>query len=185
MGLFENVASSSGEMHRLVTAAAGFGEDDILAPEARLHFRGAVGSAWRFAEASSKYKKIPNDEEEAGLVDAPIDLDRRTRMMGRFQDVYRFAIPVWGQPSDRTLSLVNHLLMGRSFEFAPFSAASSCSGQDSSWLLAPKKIAGADLLYAPADPARKSDLRTKSPPIFPPHSQGPNVFLRFGLGARP
>ena len=172
-------------MRQLVTTPAGLDDGDILAPDARLHCRGAVGSAWRLDEDSFKNKKSPNNEEKSCLLDAPVDLDRRTRMMDRFQDVYRFAIPVWGQPSDRALPLAHRLWVKRSYEFVPLSAASAYSDQDSSWLMAPKKIAGADLLYAPADPARKSDLRTKSPPIFPPHSQGPNVFLRFGLGARP
>ena len=86
--------------------------------------------------------------------------------MSRFQDVYRFAIPVYDQPIDRTLSIVRRLWMGRPFEFAPLSAASVYSGQDSSWLLAPQKIAGDDLLYAPTASAKKNDLWAKSPSCF-------------------
>ena len=105
--LFANIASSSEEMHTLVTTPAGYGDDETLAPEARLRCRGgAVGSAWRLCEASFKNKKIPppNTTEKPSLIDTPIDLDRMTRMLSRFRDVYGFAIPVSDWPSDRTLS---------------------------------------------------------------------------------
>ena len=87
-------------------------------------------------------------------------------MLARFQGVYGFAIPVADQPSDRTLSIVRHLWMKRSMEFAPLSSVASYSDQDSSWLLAPKKIAGADLLYSPGSPVKKSDLWMRSAPCF-------------------
>ena len=157
--LFANVASSSDDMHNFVTLPAGYDDETVLPLEARLHCRGAVGAAWRLAEASFKNKKSPNNEDKpSGLIDEPIDLDRRTRMLARFQDVYGFAIPVADQPSDRTLSIVHHLWMKRSMEFVPLSSVSAYSDQDSSWLLAPKKIAGTDLLYSPGSPVRKSDM---------------------------
>ena len=165
--LFANVASSSDEMHELITLPAGFLDENILPAEARLHCRGAVATAWRLAEASFKNKKSPNNEKPSGLLDEPIDLDRRTRMLARFQDVYGFAIPVADQPSDRTLSIVHHLWMKRSMEFVPLSSVTAFSDQDSPWLLAPKKIAGTDLLYAPGASAEKSDIWMQSSPCFP------------------
>ena len=137
--LFANIASSSGKMHQLVTTPAGYGDDEIPAPEARLHCRGAVGAAWRLCEASFKNKKSPNNEERQGLDNAPIDLDRRSRMMALFRDVYGFAIPVFDQPSDRALSLAHHLWVKRSMEFAPLGAVAAYSDQGSPWLLTPKK----------------------------------------------
>ena len=103
-------------------------------------------------------KKIPNDEEKAYLGDAPIDLDRMARMIPRFQDVYRFAIPLWGQPSDRAISLVHHLWKKRSVEFFRLGAVAAYSEQDSPWLLGKKKIDGTDLLYSPSSPVKKSGL---------------------------
>ena len=167
VGLFANIASPSGEMHTLVIVPAGYDDDEILPPDDRLHFRGAVGDAWRLCEASFKNKKSPSSEEKPCLHDAPIDLDRRSRMLARFQDVYGFAILVFDQPSDRALSLAHHLWMKRSMEFAPLGAVTSYIDQDSPWLLAPKKIAGADLLYAPGASAKKSDVWVKSLPCFP------------------
>ena len=123
--LFANIASSSEELRQLVSSPEGFGDDDILSRGDRLRCRGALASAWRLAEASFKNKKSPSSEEKAGLIDAPIDLDRRTRSLSRFQDVYRFAIPVSDQPIDRALSIANHLWAKRAFEFAPLSAASA------------------------------------------------------------
>ena len=153
-------------MRQLIAAPAGFGDGDILPPGARLHFRGALASAWRLAETSFKNKTIPNNEEKGALIDAPIDLDRRTRMLSRFQDEYRFTIPIYDRQICRALSIANHLWAKRPFEFTHLCAAPAYTGRDSSLILAPKKIAGADLLYAPADPARKNDLRSKPPSRF-------------------
>ena len=165
--LFANVASSSGEMHTLVTLPAGFGDDEILAPEARLRCRGSVGAAWSLAEAIFKNKKRTNNEDKrASLLDAPIDLDRINRMLSRPQDVYGFAIPILDQPIDRALSIAHHLRAKRSVESAPLSSVAAFSEQDSPWLTTPKKIAGADLIYQPGEVAKKSDLRTKPLPCF-------------------
>ena len=141
-------------------------DDDVRAPEARIRCLGDVGAAWRLSEASLKNKNIPDDEVSAGIPGAPIDLDRMPRMMARFQDVHRFAILVWRQPGDRALSLVHRLWAGRSFEFAPLSAAASYIEQDSTWMLAPGKIDGADLLYASNSNVEKPDMLAKSPPRF-------------------
>ena len=91
------------------------------------------------AKLASRTRKSPNNTENPSLLDAPIDLDRMTRMLSRFQDVYGCAIPVFDQPSDRALALVHHLWVKRSMEFAPLGAVAAYSDQGSPWLLAPKK----------------------------------------------
>ena len=68
-----NIASSSDETHQLATTPTGYGDDEILAPEARLHCRGAVGAAWRLCESSFENKKIPNNDVKQGLAEDPID----------------------------------------------------------------------------------------------------------------
>ena len=152
---------------QLILEPAGFSDPTVLLPEDRLRCRGAVSSAWRLAEASFKNRKSPNNDEKGSLLDAPIDLDRRSRMLARFHDLYRFQIPATDQPSDRKLSIAHHLWEKRSFEFAPLSMVSAINDQDSPWMGAtPKKIAGADLLYQPSTTARKNDVRMKSPPCF-------------------
>ena len=165
--LFANVVSSPEELMSLILEPAGFNDETILLPEARLHCRGAVASAWRLAEASFKNKKSPNNDERTTLLDSPIDLNRRSRMLARFHDIYKFQIPIADQPSDRTLSIAHHLWTKRSFEFVPLSMVSAVNEQDSSWLGSqPRKIQGTDLLYAPMTQARKNDLWMKSPPCF-------------------
>ena len=70
-------------------------------------------------------------------------------MLARFQDVYRFAIPIHEQPIDRTLSVVRHLRAKRSFEFDPSSVAAAYSEKESPCVAAQKKIIGTDVHYAP------------------------------------
>ena len=154
-------------MRNYVTLPEGYEDETIPPLDARLHCRGAAGAAWRLAEASFKNRKSPNNEDKpSGLLDEPIDLDRGTRTLSRFQDVYGYAIQVADRPSDRTLSIAHHLWMKRSMEFAPLSSATAYSDQDSSWLMAPKKVDGADLLYNPGSPVKKSDMWMKSAPCF-------------------
>ena len=74
--LFANAASSSDEMHELAALPAGYQGENILPAEARLHYRGAVATAWRLVDASFKNKKSPNNaENNSGLPGEPIDLD--------------------------------------------------------------------------------------------------------------
>ena len=89
-------------------------------------------------------------------------------MLARFQDIYRFQIPVNDQPGDRALSIAHHLWAKRSFEFVPLIMVSAVTDQDSSWIgVLPKKIQGADLMYQQNDVVKKNDFRMKSPPCFP------------------
>ena len=161
---FANVVSYLGELMTLILEPDGFTDEAVFLPDARLHCRGAAPSAWRLAEASFKNRKIPNNDEKAALLDAPIDLNRRPRTLARFQDIYRFSIPVADRPSDRTLSIAHHLWAKRSFEFFPLSMASAVNEQDSPWMgNTPEKIQRAYLLYQLTPQPRKNDLRTKSP----------------------
>ena len=66
------------------------------------------------------------------------------------------------RPAKRPRSLDSaSSLMGRSMEFAPLGDVAAYRDQDSPWLLAPKKITGAEILYAPGDSAKRTDIWTK------------------------
>ena len=182
--MFANVASSSGELRQLISSPSGFEDDDILPPDARISCRGALASAWRLAEASFKTKKSSNNEERGALVEAPSDLDRGTRILSRFQDVYRSAIPIYDQPSDRTLSIAHHIWAKRSFEFGPLGAAPAYSGQDSSWIWEPE-ISPALTCSTHPPLRRRKRLAGEVALVLPSHSQGLDVFVHFGLCARP
>ena len=113
-----------------------------------------------------KNKKPPNNEEKDGLRDKPVDLGRRSMILARFPDLYRFQIPAAGRPGDRALSIAHHLREKRSFEFAPLSSGCDVADQDSPFMQRPKRISGTDLLYRPGVRAKKNDIWAMPPPRF-------------------
>ena len=95
-----NIEGSPGDLFTLALHPDSFFEENALPAEPRLLFRGAVSVAWRLCEDSLKNRNITSDDAMPGLLDAPIDLARRPRMLERFSGLYKFQIPdAFGRPA--------------------------------------------------------------------------------------
>ena len=129
------------------------------ASEARCRTRGA------YAQLASKIHK---SRIKSGLLDTPIGLGRRSRMLVRRPGLYKFPTPVADRPGDMAFAIAHQLRAHRSFEFAPPIAVCPATDRDPSSLQKlPNRISGTDFLYQPGALAKENDQRAKSPLCLP------------------